>query len=156
MLSRPGKLNLLAKELGNVDISTFKQRKILQKTIYILSQLGLGFNYNYTWYIHGPYSPALADDAYELANNREYYDEEIKNYRFKKAAQGIINKFNRLFADRKDDEEWLELIASLLFLRENYRQHGEDLANLLIRKKAKFARKENLVKKAVKFIEKHF
>ena len=156
MLSRPGKLNLLFKELGNIDIdiSTFNNRKKLQKTVYILSKMGLKFNYPYNWYLHGPYSPTLTEDAYELSRNKAYYDDEIKKYHFKQNAQDIINKFKELFQDKMNDEEWLELIASLLFLQDNYRATGEKLKHILLQKKDKFREKQELVDEAIDFIKK--
>ena len=154
MLSKPAILNLLSKELDNLDISIFEKRKILQKTIYILSKMGLDLGYHYNWYLYGPYSPSLTEDAYELANNKNYYDSEIEGYVFKDKIRQIIKKFNILFNERKNDEDWLELVASLLFLEDNYKKKGEELKQLLLRKKSKFRDREQLVDEAIEFIKK--
>ncbi|MBF0551701.1 MAG: hypothetical protein HQK60_14355, partial [Deltaproteobacteria bacterium] len=125
MLSRAGKLYLTLKNLEGLDISTFNNRKALQKTIYILSEMGINFGYPYNWYLHGPYSPALADDAYEIEGNQQYYDEESSRFKFRESTQKIIDNYKDLFKDRKEDTDWLELVSSLLFLRKHYGIEGE-------------------------------
>ncbi|HME54131.1 MAG TPA: hypothetical protein VKM55_18040, partial [Candidatus Lokiarchaeia archaeon] len=44
-------------------VSTLDERIILQKTIFLLKQLGYDLKYNFNWYLKGPYSPALASDG---------------------------------------------------------------------------------------------
>lgn len=158
MLSRAGKLNLLLAQFDGLDINTFKKRKVLQKTIYILHEMGMNFRYSYNWYIHGPYSPELAEDAYEIAANKKYYDDEIAEYRYKEKANGIIARFKELFINKLDDDEWLELVSSLLFLKNNYKLGSDSikLKNLLIERKPKFESKKSLVTKAIQLITLNF
>jgi len=138
-------LRLIIEELPWLNIDTFGERKILQKTIYLLQSLGINLRYNYNWYIHGPYSPGLANDAYEIVANKDYYAAEIKNYNLTKDALDVIENYKRLFNTRKEDELWLELISSLLFLRKNFnRNERESLKEILLKKKTKFADYSNL------------
>lgn len=155
MLSRAGKLNLLLKHLEWLNINTFEQRKILQKTIYILREMGVKIRYTYNWYIHGPYSPQLADDAYEIQFNQGYHNDEIEGYCFKGEVKEIIERFKKLFKDREKDDEWLELIGSLLFLRNYHDLDDEKLKTLLLTRKEKFSKKPELVDEAIQIINKH-
>ena len=50
-------------------VSTLDERVILQKTIFLLKQLGYDLKYNFNWYLKGPYSPALASDGYTLRDS---------------------------------------------------------------------------------------
>ena len=154
MLSRAGKLNLLSHHLDLFDINKFQGRKILQKTVYILREMGMNFRYSYNWYIHGPYSPQLADDAYEIETNKKYYDDEIAGYRYKSKAKEKITRFEVLFEGRAKDDEWMELVSSLLFLKEHYPTLGdEELRDNLLQRKPKFREKAELVGKAIQLIE---
>jgi len=156
MLSKPARLSLLRKELPSLSVEDLKKRKVLQKTIYILQEMGFKFRYNYNWYIHGPYSSALADDAYELQNNKEYYEQEAENYHFRGNTKLIIDKFKESFKGKTDDEEWLELVASLLFLRKHYQLEGEKLKDLLLEKKKKFEASPGKVDEAILLITNNF
>ena len=66
--------------LGNLEISDFNSRKILQKKIYLLQLTGIDLGYRYNWYLYGPYCPALASDTFTLRDEIEY-DQEISNHR---------------------------------------------------------------------------
>src|SRR5438093_6033861 len=62
----------ILRRIGNFDPSrfstSFSERLILQKTVYLLKEgFGIPLPYEFNWYVHGPYSPRLARDAYELA-----------------------------------------------------------------------------------------
>ncbi len=155
MLSRAGKLNLVLHHLDLLDINTFQRRKIIQKTIHILREMGMNFRYSYNWYIHGPYSPQLADDVYEVENNKEYYDDEIAGYNYKAKATGTIARFKELFESRLKDDAWLELVSSLLFLKKHYPTLDEKkLRENLLQRKANFREKAELVEEAIQLIKK--
>jgi uncharacterized protein YwgA len=154
MLSRTEKLSLLLKDLNWLSAETFPKRKVLQKTFYILTEMGIKFDYDYVWYLHGPYSSTLANDIYEIETNRNYYNEQITGYRFKDRPRQIIEKFKKLFKDRKDDPEWLELVASLLFLEKHYEVKENELEELLFDRKPKYENQSTLVKQALTLLPK--
>ena len=64
------KLNLCLQELNGLEMATFLYRKLLQKKVYFLQELGLDLCYSYGFYIYGPYSSELADDAFFLMRLR--------------------------------------------------------------------------------------
>lgn len=106
------------KRIGTFDPKkfgySFSQRLVLQKLVYLMKAgFGIDLGHRYNWYLHGPYSPDLARDAYALV---ETYD-SIPPQRFRdddleKRFKGFLG----FIRGREDDESWLELTASLLYL----------------------------------------
>ncbi len=154
MISNPAKLNLFFNRLDWLKIEDMSNRIILQKTIFILQELGLDLNYNFNWYIYGPYSPSLTEDAFELKQNEKTYREESDEFNLSDHAQKIIERYNSIFGAKKEDSVWLELIASLLFLRKFYsKTNYDDLKAFLLEKKPKFESNPSLVNDAINFLK---
>ena len=63
-------LGRILKRTGNFNpnsyATSFDQRLIFQKTIYLLQAFGLYLGYVFSWYIRGPYSSELARKGYDL------------------------------------------------------------------------------------------
>jgi len=95
-------------------ISVFYNRLRLQKYVFIAKYFGVvDFGYPYNMYLHGPYSPALADDYYELANagkdwkmyvDDKYLEEIEKKKEFEEFVKFVENR----------DGKWLEVAATIL------------------------------------------
>ena len=109
---RRGKLLNILKFFGkDIDMQIYKDRLILQKLIYLLDSKGVEFNYNFGWYVRGPYSSSLASDGYALSE-KKYEEVELSQNETK-----IIKKIRKdLGCDVKDDRK-METLASLLFLK---------------------------------------
>jgi uncharacterized protein YwgA len=106
------RINYFFKEFFNkeLDMEFFDNRIKLQKLIYILSFYGIQFNYNFTWWKHGPYSPNLTDDGY--AARRETIipkDDELRITERLKKGKVILK-----------DSRKAELIASYLYLEKRF------------------------------------
>lgn len=54
------------KEVMNrkIDMNNFKDRLILQKMTYLIKKFDKSVNYEFNWYVRGPYSSDVAEDAY--------------------------------------------------------------------------------------------
>ncbi len=100
----------------NSYLSTFSDRKRLQKIFYILKQFGLNFRVKYNWYKHGPYSPKLANIYYQV-NKIQNQSEIIKNKSLNKSDLIIIEKANPFINDMKNSTNQLEYYASILFIK---------------------------------------
>lgn len=112
-------VNGLLNRIGNYSPSSFlrsfSSRLIFQKTIYLLQACGIFIGYQFTWYIHGPYSSGLARAGYELAMKRFRGTATV---RFLHASsEEKFQNLLRFLGDRRDDADWLETTASLHFLR---------------------------------------
>lgn len=104
----------LLKRIGNYDIDTFDGRLILQKTIYLMQAFGLPLGYRFSWYVYGPYSPDLTEEGYEI---KEIYKEIPKLKFVKEEKEKQFKKFIKIFEEKKNDAYWLELMASIHFLK---------------------------------------
>jgi uncharacterized protein YwgA len=107
-------LGVLLKRIGNFDLSTFKGRLVLQKTVYLLQSYGINLGYKFSWYIHGPYSPDLTKDAFRLQKvfpqipMAEFGDKKVE-----KCFEGFLN----FVGEKKKDGDWLEQLACTHFLK---------------------------------------
>ncbi len=112
-------LKLFIDGLGlEFNIESVNHRKALQKAVY-LGQQKVDLGYKYSWYLRGPYSPALTQDYFEL----EAYDNIQDVTNGKSLRSDIVEKLGSLkvlFTTNKPSDmkshDWLELLCSIHFL----------------------------------------
>lgn len=122
MTSLPLRRQLLQSVLDNVDnvdMSTFRGRLILQKTVYLLQAFGVSLGYRYSWYLFGPYSSDLAKDGFEIGSGVLTPPITLSD-----KARLAFESFRAFIDPIKRDEHRLELLASVHFLA---RIHGGDM-----------------------------
>ncbi|MFA5247560.1 MAG: hypothetical protein WC408_06770 [Candidatus Micrarchaeia archaeon] len=113
------------KRLGKASLDTLCQRISCQKAAYFAKRLGIIPDYQYNLYIHGPYSPDLADDLYALRKDIQH----LSPVTF--ANEKLEEKFLRL-------EHWiaglstrqLELLATYDWL-DRSGQHAKEMLKSL-------------------------
>jgi uncharacterized protein YwgA len=114
----------------NINMLTdFDYRIKLQKLIYILQSEGIPFDYDFTWYIYGPYSPQLARDGYA------FMKEDISEYNYnpEPTEQNIVERIKKaqgIF----DDADKAEIIASLHYLKQRCKAESQAQEELRTRK----------------------
>jgi uncharacterized protein YwgA len=118
----------ILRRIGNFDPADFNEnfteRLILQKTVYLMQTFGLNIGYRYSWYLRGPYSPALTRDAFSLIQR---YD-ELPTIRFvSENAEDRFSQFLDFLNGHSHDEEWLEVVASIHFLFERSSNKDREL-----------------------------
>ena len=122
-------MKFLEKEAGfRFDIEKFEHRLMLQKYVFISKFFGFNHGYSHSIYLRGPYSPALADDYYKLADTYSLYGGD-----FTKELEGLnIKKF--LNAIEGKDAKWLEIAATILSVYDSYRKkfYGAELIEKVI------------------------
>lgn len=111
-------LGVLLKRVGNYDgMETFGGRLMLQKTIYLMQSFDLYLGYTFSWYIRGPYCTELTRDGYAL---RDSYN-TLPEGKFKDDnAEKRFKQFLKFISKHRTDPDWLEIIASIHFLRKVY------------------------------------
>lgn len=111
---------LCVEALGGFSMSRLKDRIEVQKKIYLLQLSGVDLGYRFNWYINGPYSPTLADTAFEVWNNNSL-SEYVEDYELKEETLEKIISIKELLETVPPDDlerhEWLELLASIHFLK---------------------------------------
>jgi len=114
MITRSEKLFLVLKELELISqINTINHTKT-QKTIYILSRMGLDMGYLFKWYINSVYCSELSDDIFDIKEVGH-----MESYQLKTNPLAIIALFKMLFKDFRQDILMLRIISSILFMKEN-------------------------------------
>jgi uncharacterized protein YwgA len=136
-------LDLVLDELGvPTKVDTFRDRKLVQKAVYVAKAAGVDLGYAYGWYVHGPYSPALTRDYFALDEARET-EPPPKHATLQKQVKDALAKGRDLLTVPKDVDlspaEWAELIASLLFLYEERRLSANEARDEIVRLKKPLA-----------------
>lgn len=116
-------LKLVLNELGmGATISTMDERIEIQKAICMVQEAGVQLGYSYNWYVRGPYSPALAADYYSLAHAEQ---RPAQNLILTDVARDVVSKVKNLMnvppTFPLPRVYWLELLASVLYLRKRLR-----------------------------------
>ena len=148
--------------LGGLEIGKFSSRKILQKKIYLLQLTGIDLGYRYNWYLYGPYCPALASDTFSLRDEIKY-DQEFDDYQLNSKTLDKLDTLGKIvnLPDNltTNEPEWLELLASLHYLKHIAYWPGknnpefEEVFEKLAESKPHFANKESLATVAWKRLD---
>lgn len=111
----------LAMQYMNCDsVDSMDQRVLVQKKFYIAQVLGAKFGYKFTWYLRGPYSKNLTANVYDILSQDL---DELDGYELSEKACNICDKVNNLENENTvhlSVSDWYELLASIVFLRDNY------------------------------------
>lgn len=95
------------------NMRTKSGRILFQKIVYFLQVFGIDLEYEFSWYIHGPYSSPLASDGFELV---DFYA-KLEDLELRGERKQQFEKFLRFLGDRANDRYWLELLASIHFFK---------------------------------------
>lgn len=138
MLKRKIGLKLIMDDL-NLGLTTFDDRLTVQKSIYLIEELGLNLGYRFSWYLRGPYSPELTRDAFEVNEVESPVAEQAKLFKLGRHSKNVLTKFKALADDLRprddmrgrqvDRAKWLEMLASVHYLA-RYSGVGNDFERL--------------------------
>ncbi len=127
-------LKLICDSLGvKTSVDSLSNRKTMQKAIYLTQEacdLPLGYGFN--WYLLGPYSPRLAGDYYQLAETLATSDADFGQSSLRPEVREKLATLREYLDNTKPTdisfENWLELLASIHFLKE-FRGEKPDKVN---------------------------
>lgn len=102
----------------SIDMSSFNDRLILQKIVYIMMSAGIKLNYHFGWHLRGPYSSSLASDGFALSNQKESYID--RSFRISNENQDKIDQIRGTLGSDLFDTDKLELYSSILFISKSY------------------------------------
>ncbi|HOF18248.1 MAG TPA: hypothetical protein PK082_05005, partial [Phycisphaerae bacterium] len=86
-------LKLSLDHLGlDFKVDSFEDRLILQKAICLAQAAGVKLGYYYGWYLHGPYCPALARDAYSVKGELDAKNDESTGWSLSAESQACLEK----------------------------------------------------------------
>jgi uncharacterized protein YwgA len=119
------KLMVLKLFLDALDVSpeftSVDDRKRLQKAVYLGQLSGVDLGYRFGWYIMGPYSPPLARDYYQLAEELVTSQADVSAKQLRPNVAALLARVAPLLKPPENvnlpDSDWLELLASYHYLR---------------------------------------
>jgi uncharacterized protein YwgA len=139
-------------------LDTFNDRMALQKTIYLCQAAGVHLGYRYNWYLRGPYSSELTRDAFALQANQNSGFDETAGWNLDQESIRKLEKTKLLWQGKSEAERprWLELLASVLFLKRSYAGRNKDgagLRDILVKNEKYFS--EDEIRSALQELERH-
>lgn len=117
-------LKLALEEVGlpSPKLQTFSERLNVQKKVYLVQALGYDLGYRFSWYLRGPYSRHLTEDAFALRDELAAGDNDADGFDLADSVKGIVGRAKELWklpnGLNLDADRWLELLASLHYLKE--------------------------------------
>src|SRR5579885_2651935 len=103
------------------NIATVDDRKRVQKAVDLGQRAGADLGYRFGWYIMGPYSPGLTRDYYGLAEAILSGDSppqgRVLHPKLRERLQKVKPLLDAPNGFASSQEDWLELVASLDYLR---------------------------------------
>jgi hypothetical protein len=112
-------LKLAADACGlDFRISTFEDRLILQKAVYLMQAAGVHLGHYYQWYLHGPYSPSLTRDVYAVSTDLTQGLDDSRGWTLDQHSMSVLERLRGLVRteNRSQLARKLELLASIHFL----------------------------------------
>lgn len=120
-------------------VGTIKERKTVQKAVYLGQASGVDLGYRYNWYVMGPYSPALTRDYFALGESLSSGDDPSRHYQLQESAKTRLARVKPLIEPPAEVElprpEWLELLASVHYLLEARRMPWDRATDYLSKQK---------------------
>lgn len=118
-VTREDALFVVLQALGvEPNVADFRSRVRLQKLVYLLQRMSLDLGFSFRWYLHGPYSPDLAEGLFELAGKREEYQQRATRIHLTIGTQGTVNKLATVLDRTFTDTDLLEAMATVAFAGE--------------------------------------
>lgn len=119
----------------SLDVNSLDDRMRLQKAVYLLQAMGTNLGYHYSWYLKGPYSTALTQDYFAVAEAEQAGGDgdarTLKPELVTKilAAAKVLQK--PAAARSLSTPHWYELLASLHYMHSREHLSGATLKNTL-------------------------
>ncbi|MGD0535038.1 MAG: hypothetical protein ABR999_06295 [Methanoregula sp.] len=114
------RLKLMLDLLGlSSDVATLSNRICIQKAVFLAKYAEMDLGYSYNWYVHGPYSPELTSDYFDMDNDISHGDSDYKNYELVPSLIPMVNKVKQIMEIPSgvslNKTEWLELLSSIIY-----------------------------------------
>ncbi|MCK4828602.1 hypothetical protein KA005_73405 [bacterium] len=114
------------------NIDYFKDRLIMQKTVYLAQAAGINLGYFYHWYLHGPYSPSLTRDEYAIDADITSGLDDSEGWKLDEKSSKRLEEIKGIFrTEREKLAEKLELLASVHFLIDRKQVSRVDISRIV-------------------------
>jgi uncharacterized protein YwgA len=124
-----------------IDMTTFTERKKVQKLVYLLKEFGINFSFDYNWYLHGPYSPGLTKTVFDVLERGH----QVQKKDLSEKENRALEKLRKFLGPSIESSDELELLVSLHYLRDRAKEYDESkeaVMSILKEKKPYFSMKQ--------------
>ncbi|UQZ34619.1 hypothetical protein C2I18_14450 [Paenibacillus sp. PK3_47] len=138
---------LIYKFIIGSDPSTgeYNMRLLWQKVGYLAKQVGMPLSeYQFKWYLRGPYSSAYTSVLYDIDQNTNELHEQEKQFNLNDTAQAVLLPLKEMGNNKPSDMSlpiWFELLASIQYLNKGSKLTPDELFIKLERYKPQFNNK---------------
>ena len=115
-------LGYVLRQFPDLDfgMGDFDHRLRIQKFVYLLQTFDIYLGYDYSWYLRGPYCTQLATTAYTLSRSYDRIPIDQEMAFTNPDVQERFERFKEFVRGRENDNDFLEIAASLHMLRNAY------------------------------------
>ena len=117
------------------SMSDFEHRLRIQKFVYLLQAFGVYLGYDYSWYLHGPYCTKLATVGYALTSIYDIVPYDKDMIFVNSAVQERFEEFKKFIKGRENDNDFLEIAASLHILHKTSDMRRADIVKRVVAKR---------------------
>jgi len=137
-----------------ISVDDLNDRLRLQKAIYLIQAAGADLGYRYSWYLKGPYSTALTQDYFAVAEELKsaHFDERTLGQAFEDKVVAAARVLKKPQAVKLDTPFWYELIASIHYLMKEERVKESNVFAIMQKRKAHLA---DFVSTGIQHLRKH-
>jgi uncharacterized protein YwgA len=97
-------------------LDSFDDKLIIQKTGYIAQIMGIGWNYDYGWYVRGVYSSKLTVDLYEQKGKDVRYEPTESDKKIMEKIRPLKDAFSGMETYSKDADAY-ELASTIVWAK---------------------------------------
>jgi len=136
-MAKKSKLFASLRVLGvRPKMNTFADRKKVQKLVYLLDKVfDMSFDFSYSWYLHGPYSPEVTKRVFDVIEGREVVRSDPKL--LSKEDMRKIDRLKLFLGNDIKSTDKLELLVSLHFIMQKLKDPRFTLEDVIAFLKAK-------------------
>ncbi|MDH3657179.1 MAG: hypothetical protein OEM77_03490 [Nitrosopumilus sp.] len=147
---------LIMSNVRDIQLDHFNDRMYFQKLGYLVQQIHHENSYDFSWYVRGPYSSALASSLF-LHEEKGTYK---KSSKLSESEIETKNKISELLGKQIKNPYSLELYASLWYLMSGKRisaKENDEIIRIMRKEKPHFQLKdiEHALEKISKFRQKY-
>lgn len=100
-----------------IQMIPFSNRLRYQKLVYLAQNLGLGLGYGYSWYVRGPYSPALTRTLFNIKQQPPLFEQgKTTTFKHEKEIVQKLDTLKEILGNNFENAYYLEVLASLHYL----------------------------------------
>lgn len=141
------KFSELIRNIGCMDFSNLEGRISYQKKMYFLEVFEAKEKTDFSWYHYGPYSPTATKLGFDFIERNINNEIEINEEK--------LNKFKDFMKECGLNSKFLELVASIHFLKFNEKKTKEEINEMISNKKQYLLIEQNF-ENSWSFVENHF